>query len=142
MIADILGQIAPHAKPEQDRLLTAIIKACSQMQDIEWYWKEGEDRRNTCVRNLLRAAGYNVADQSFAGISEGRKQAGEVDLKIMRESDVPLSLYEGLNLNCVGKSVWNSHLKKLLENYNSNGLPFLFLVSYMDVQRDKFDGIM
>lgn len=141
-IADILGQIAPRTNPEQERLLSDIITVCGQVQDNDSYWTASEDRRNTCVRNLLRAKGYHVADQTFSGISEGKKQAGEVDLKIMSKPDETLTLYEGLNLSNMGQGVWNSHLKKLLENYNSNGLPFLFLVSYMDVARNKFDGVI
>lgn len=52
---------------------------------------------------------------------------------------------EALNLKSSSPSqieYWNAHLKKLLDNYNDVGRSFLFHVSYVQCQKDKFGKIM
>lgn len=143
-IADILHQTSHSAQQGREKILNDIAEALQMLQANEMYWRVGENARNTYVRDLLRRGEYTVHDQTLSGISAGGKQAGELDLEIRKKSGEPLTIYEGLNLG--GKSgsklsAWEAHLEKLLRRYNVNGLPFLFLVSYVDVTKGAFGEV-
>lgn len=148
-IEDILNQTAPVADPAQEKLLRDIYLACASMQSQKLYWNlpddekgSKEDIRNDCIRNFLRARNYCVSDQSRSGVGSGGRRAGEVDMDIRLEPDAPWTIYEALNISgTADKSKWNEHLHKLLINYNPNGLPFLFLVSYLECSRKEFPHI-
>ena len=148
-IEDILNQTAPVADPAQEKLLRDIYLACASMQCQKLYWNlpddekgSKEDIRNDCIRNFLRARNYCVSDQSRSGVGSGGRRAGELDMDIRLEPDAPWTIYEALNISgTADKSKWNEHLHKLLINYNPNGLPFLFLVSYLECSRKEFPQI-
>ena len=148
-IEDILNQTAPVTDPARDKLLRDIYLACSSMQSQKLYWNlpddekgSKEDIRNDCIRNFLRAKKYYVSDQSRSGVGSGGRRAGELDMDIRLEPDAPWTIYEALNISSTAdKSKWNEHLHKLLINYNPNGLPFLFLVSYLECSRKDFPKI-
>jgi hypothetical protein len=140
-IEDILNQSGRTSEIELDKLRDAIITACMQLQGNMLYWNKSEDEWNTGVRDVLRSKGYIANDQSFQGISGGGQRAGELDIDIRKEPDVPWTVYEALKIRDKGKTDWNAHLKKLLDNYNPSGLNYLFLVTYVDCDRDTFPGI-
>ncbi|MBQ8621536.1 MAG: hypothetical protein IJ422_04390 [Oscillospiraceae bacterium] len=148
-IDDILNQTAPVADQARETLLRDIYLACASMQSQKLYWNlpdnetgSKEDIRNDCIRNFLRARSYCVSDQSRSGIASGGRRAGELDMDIRLEPDAPWTIYEALNISgTTDKSKWNEHLHKLLINYNPNGLPFLFLVSYLECSRKDFPKI-
>ena len=63
----------------------------------------------------------------------------------MDAPDRPWTLCEAMNLSGKGRSqieYWNTHLQKLLGCYDANGMPFLFLISYVDCATEKFDQIV
>ena len=150
-IEDILNQTGRQAETERRKLLQDVYQACQQMQSQKIYWnlpkdelRSKEDIRNDCIRNALRGQQYFVSDQSRSGISPGGSQAGRLDMDIRLEPNVPWTIYEALNIRKATKSDmdrWDAHLDKLLGPYNPNGLPFLFLVSYVDCPKDDFTGI-
>lgn len=141
-IEDILNQTAPVADQAQEMLLRDIYLACASMQRQMHYWDAMEDERNDYIRETLRTRQYIVSDQSRSGTSASGKRAGELDMDIRQEPDAPWTIYEALNISgTADKSKWNEHLHKLLINYNPNGLPFLFLVSYLECSRKDFPQI-
>ncbi len=140
-IRDILNQLAPAEVTEQEQLVADIVKACGQLQADEHYWRAKENSRNTYIRNALDNMRYIVRDQTLCGISGGESEAGELDLDIRKYPDVPWTICEALRVDSGSKTDWNFHLKKLLDNYNPNGVRFLVLLTYVDDEKDKFDQI-
>ncbi len=114
------------------------------MQDNKDNWDKNEDSRTTYIRDILTAQKYFVLDQHRGGMSESGKQAGELDLDIRLEADVEWTIFEALNIRGQGKAQiknWNQHLRKLLDNYNATGRPFLIHISYVECPKDKFLNI-
>ena len=153
LIEDILNQTSWGENRDQEKLLHSLARACLQLQGHRIYWDCDEDTRNTYVRDALRNMGYLVSDQTLQGQGGGRVRAGELDLEIRREANVPWTVCEALNLKDPLKKTdgglkkgeldnWNGHLDKLLENYNTGGLPFLFLLSYVECPRDDFSQVV
>ena len=140
-IRDILNQFAPAESIEQERLLADLVKACGQLQAEKHYWGTKENPRNSYIRNALDNMGYVLRDQTLRGISGGETEEGELDLDIRKYKDVPWTICEALRVDSGYKTDWNFHLKKLLDNYNPNGLRFLILLTYVDDKKDKFDQI-
>ena len=141
LIDDILNQTGRRPEEERERLFENILKICQQLQADRNYWNVKEDVRNTYLRNSLRNMGYQVADQTFSGVSGSGRSAGELDMEIRKDANTPWTICEALNIKSRSRTDWNFHLQKLLDNYNPSGLPFLFLVSYVEGGADQFDGI-
>lgn len=140
-IWDIMNQSAPATTADQEKLLGHIITACQHLQANKMYWDVDENDRSTVVRNILRTQGYIIHDQTLQGISGGEKKPGELDMDIRRYENAPWTICEALRINDGSKTGWNSHLAKLLDNYNPHGASFLFLLTYVDCEKDKFDQI-
>ena len=97
------------------------------------------------IRDLLRAKGYFVSDQTMTGTSINGKHIGELDLEIRLEPNIPWTMCEMLNLRGSGASqrhYWDMHLQKIMVNYNPNGLPFLFLLAYVNCPVEKFQQLV
>lgn len=125
----------------KDILLRDICTACISLQGIQKNILKEENARNTYIRDILRSKGYYIADQTLRGESAGKKQLGELDFEIMKTSEIPFAIYEALNLNSFsnsGQQYLNNHLNKLLDNYNSMGIPYAFLVCYINCTKEKF----
>ena len=141
LIQDILNQSAPDDMVEEHKLLEIIMQACGQIQREPECWGTKEDVRNRRMRDALQIAQYDVHDQTQIGLSGSKKDVGELDLMLYRGNQVPWSIIEALRIHNGAKGDWNSHLGKLLDNYNPHGVPFLFLVTYADCEKKRFDGI-
>lgn len=140
-IWDIMNQSAPAAADDRRRLLGDIVTACQLLQSNPDCWDLDENGRNTQVRNALRLRGYVVHDQTLLGISGGGKTAGELDMDIRRYENTPWTICEAIRVRDGSKADWDKHLSKLLDNYNPHGAPFLFLLTYVDCEKEKFDNI-
>ncbi len=140
-ISNILCQTDHEVNKDRKELILDILKTCRNMQKNMLYWNASENDRNTYIRDALNNMCYIVKDQTLAGIALGGKLAGELDLEIQKEHNVTMTILEGLNLCGFSESriaYWNDHLKKLLDNYNPIGLPFLIMTSYVPCHKDKF----
>lgn len=143
-IDEILRQTDHRLDEDRERLIDNLMLICQQLQANKLYWDVSENDRNTYVRDTLRAMDYIAMDQSLSGVSAGQKLPGELDLDIRKDPNIPWTIFEGLNLKGTGSAQmenWNTHLKKLLDNYNANGLPFLILTSYVLCSKDRFVDI-
>lgn len=144
-IIDILSQTDKNIIEEEKELIHAILDACKTLQSHKIYWDATENERNTYIRDILRAKGYIVADQTLSGKSSSGKNPGELDISIMKSSDEAWTVVEALNISSFTKGQrdnWNEHLLRLLDNYNPIGYPFLFLVSYLECSKDKMNDII
>lgn len=141
-IDDILNQAAPAGLADEKILIEDIVRSCQQLQANKMYIASSEDDRNTYVRDYLRTRGYIVHDQSAVGLSANGKLSGEIDLDIRYTDTRPWTICEALRVQGKSKDHWNAHLTKLLQNYNPNGLPFLVLLTYTEVSKERFLPIM
>lgn len=112
-----------------------LIDCCRCLQSNKTYYDKDENTRNRFIRDLLKAKGFNVQDQTQHGQSSTGKSAGEVDLLV--ENPI-YTIIEALNLNSVDSTILNSHIKKLEENYDPEGLTEKYLLVYADKQ-SKFN---
>ena len=141
-IEDILNQTGFGEEQKLRRLLDDIVTGCMQLQGNRTYWGAKEDVCNTELRNSLRNMGYIAYDQTFQGTGGGGRSFGELDLEIRQEANIPWTILEALRIKDGSKTEWNSHLKKLLDNYNPSGLYHLFLLTYVNCGKDDFGDLM
>ncbi len=145
-IEDILNQSAPDGLEDERKLLDAIVRSCQNIQEEPCYYLNGNDRdkenlRNRRVRSNLQDWGYNVQDQTQRGLSRSGNGIGEIDILINNDQKTPWTIIEGLRVSNGTKTDWNEHLDKLIGNYNYFGARFLYLLTYVDADVDKFGRI-
>ncbi len=95
--------------------------------------KNFENEMNDYVRDLL-SLNYEISDQTRQGKSTNRKDAGEIDLQI-RKNGLPLVMIEGIKMNFLNKGYLNTHINKLITNYDPNGCPCAIVVIYATVKQ-------
>ena len=90
-----------------------------------------ENQINDAFRDMLVAKGYNeVKDQTRHGISEGGKDAAEVDI-LLTQDGKEVALFEAMRLSSVEKNKIGKHINKSISNYNALGTP-VFVVAYVN----------
>lgn len=107
-----------------------LLNALVTIQRNPIYFDKNENELNDVVRDLLRMADYNVKDQTRQGESESGKEAGEIDILIHDNSDMPKGIIEALQLGSLDKANITKHLNKVLEKYDPNGYRYAFLLIY------------
>ena len=140
-IKDILNQSAPDDLQKEHQLLLSILQACEHIQREPDCRGTKEDSRNRRMRDNLEAGKYNIHDQTQIGVSNSGKDVGELDLMVYDDQRRPWSIIEALRIYNGSTQDWDGHLSKALKNYNPHGVPFLFLVTYVDCEKKKFDHI-
>lgn len=138
-IQDILHHNDSGLEKSRQQLIRDVATTLRQIQGNHVYWDTPIDYRNTYIRDFLRAKGYFVSDQSLVGVSASGRRMGEIDLDIRREPSIPWTLCEAVRLTGNGMKTWSESLNRLLNNYNTLGLPFLMMISYIESPRQKFD---
>ena len=132
----------------KNKLLHDIIIALGNMQNDSTYYKnnsnskELENARNRFVSAQLRSAKHKCSDQQTGGTSASGKLSGERDILIRDENDQDYMIYEGINLQYTDKKKLSDHLKRLINNYNPQGLPCGVLVTYLECERNKYKTIV
>lgn len=94
---------------------------------------EKEDDINDRLRESLISSGYSIKDQSRGGFSGSGVGVGERDLVMMNQFGQQATLIEAMCLNSVVKKTIKTHFDKLINNYNTQGNPFDFLITYAKV---------
>lgn len=117
---------------KEDRFIYDLFYACVKLQEDYLYKNQKEDDRNTFIAAILEAKGYKIKDQTRRGLSQGGKNAGEVDLFVQNELNMPLTIVEALNLDSLNQSYLNKHIDKIY-NYDTTGNKFNICLSYVTV---------
>ncbi len=123
-------------------LLKKILYALGDLQNKKIFYNADENARNEHVSSLLRAAGIPCCDQQTGGVSSTGIKPGERDIVIQDKNGQDILIYEGLNLECVQTTEIEDHLKRLINNYNPQGLSYGILVTYMKCKRDRYSSII
>jgi hypothetical protein len=134
------SHVTPAASEDLNTLLDSMIFAGLLLQGNKNYRGWNENGRNSVVRDSLGDNGYTFLDQNLRGTSETGKSYGELDLLIQIVPNRPWVLCEALIAEGYTHK-WNEHLDKLLNEYNPHGLSTLFLLTYVDCDKSKFDSI-
>ena len=107
-------------------LLNALSGILLKLQENSDYYSAKENSCNTYVRDLLEQCGYICYDQTLRSLSGTGKSAGSLDILILdKDSGKKLSIYEAQKLKGFGtadQEYLDDHLKRLLDNYNAEGL--------------------
>ena len=121
--------------PETE-LSDKVLRALSKIQRNHHYNSDSsEDTMNDYIRDILDES-YNVKDQTRQGDSTRGDEAGEVDIQLC-DSGLPIVMIEGVKLGSLVKETLNTHIDKVLVNYDPNGCPYAFVLVYTTVV--KFD---
>ena len=140
-IKDILNQSAPDGLEDEQKLLDAIVRSCTNIQGDQTYRSSSENLRNSRIRDDLELLGYHVKDQTLRGTSESGRNSGELDLLLYDGNRKPWTAIEALRINRVNDGNWDKHLNKLIGNYNFFGARFLYLLTYVDTDDASFEKI-
>lgn len=135
--ADYNSLILDDRIPETE-LSAKVLRAISKLQRNHHYdSNSSEDTMNDYIRDILDES-YNVKDQTRQGESTNGDEAGEVDIQLC-DAGLPIVMIEGVKLNSLIKDTLNSHIDKVLVNYDPNGCPYAFVLIYATVVRfDEF----
>lgn len=124
--------------------LSKVLQALRQMQNDRTYYRNDanakslEDARNRFVSAQLRICGYNCSDQQTGGVSLSGKNAGERDIVFRDKKERDFLIYEGLNLRNIDTTSIETHIGKLMSNYNPQGLPYGIMVTYLECKREDY----
>jgi len=124
----LLNGFLPPQKTEN--LLDTLVTTLSQVQGIKKTLQTDENSRNTVVSLLLGTRGFRVKDQTLYGSSESGTRMGELDIKIEDETGRAVSIIEALNLVSCETKVIDSHVLKLLHQYDPSGLKENYILMY------------
>lgn len=112
------------------KMIYDIILALSKLQGFYKAILPLEDSRNTFISNELSHSGLVSKDQSRWGMSASGKSMGEIDVKIETIEGRPLTFYEGMNLEYLNRSTISSHIVKVINKYDTLGIPEKFIGCY------------
>lgn len=123
--------------PETE-LSDKVLRALSKLQRNHHYdSSSSEDTMNDYIRDILDES-YNVKDQTRQGDSTKGDEAGEVDIQLC-DTGLPIVMIEGVKLDSLVKDTLDTHIAKVLVNYDPNGCPYAFVLIYTTVVRfDEF----
>ena len=131
--------------PDRQQLILDIASACRGLQRNYRYHEWNENGLNSYVRDILSTRDYFVQDQTLAGTGDTGYSDGELDLRIYKpgSKDQPWTICEALCLSQkTGKKYWEDHLKKLIIDYNLEGLPFLIQLCYVKSTPDDYKKLI
>lgn len=140
-IADILKKSGHSVDEAKQSFIHHLTDACRKLQANKLYWNADEDTRTTFIQAVLPER-YHTMDQHLTGSGATGSKPGELDLDIRLNPTTPWTAIEALNISGAQFANWDKHLNKLLTSYNHEGRSFLFHVSYVSADMDKFGDII
>lgn len=126
-------------------------QVCLKLQGDKTYWtnKEAngsgakENDRNKVVANML-SMNYDVLEQLPLGKSAKGIDRGELDI-VVRDKGVVKYIIEALNLKKIATNTEKknliTHIQKLENNYDPQGLAEKYLLVYCEVQNGEFNTL-
>lgn len=112
-----------------DKFLASLI----ELQGNILYKNKSEDERNTYVGSMLTMAGFLTKDQTFWGSSNSGKSAGEVDIMVLNNNQLPFSIIEALVLDSLKQDYLKQHINKIYK-YDTTGLQNNVILVYSEAK--------
>ena len=139
VVRDILDQRDGAYIHERDTLLGLVLKGCIDIQKDPKYSanKADENDRNRELARRIEGK-FITKDQTQGGLSGSGEGIGELDIEILNDNKMPIAILEALNTTSINTANWRDHLNKLVDNYNTSGLRYLVLTSYVPCKKSKF----
>lgn len=137
MVRDILDQRDGAYIQERDTLLKLVLRGCMSIQKDPIFIDVDENARNRELARMIQAE-LTPKDQTQGGRSGSGAGAGELDIEILNKLKMPIAVLEALNTESIKTAYWRNHLDKLMDNYNTSGLRYLILISYVPCEKAKF----
>lgn len=139
VVRDILDQRDGAYIHERDTLLGLVLKGCIDIQKDPKYSanKADENDRNRELARRIEGK-FITKDQTQGGLSGSGEGIGELDIEILNDNKMPIAILEALNTTSINTATWRDHLNKLVDNYNTSGLRYLVLTSYVPCKKSKF----
>lgn len=125
------------------KLLTAFRGIQSDFYNKNEYDKNGtalrkraEDSINNLVAFFLKAyyGEENVHREELQGLSGNGYKPGEIDILVYRNGS-QFAILEALKLNSINKTKLDDHINRMLNNYDTQGVPVTCLVIYAYTQQ-------
>lgn len=137
-VLDIFDQDEGSCKREIEELLRLLLMGCMDLQKDKVFWPVNENARNRQLARTLRGA-FITKDQTQGGTSGTGKTEGELDIEILNEKGMQIAILEALRTKSLKTATWREHLDKLMDNYNTSGLRYLILTTYLECPKEKFE---
>ena len=137
IVRDILDQRDGAYIQERDTLLQLVLRGCKAIQKDKVFRDADENTRNRELARMIQAA-LTPKDQTEGGDSGTGIGLGELDIEILNERGMPIAILEGLDTTSINTAYWRNHLDKQMGNYNTSGLRYLILTSYVPCPKSKF----
>ena len=140
IVSDVLEQRDSTHIQEREELLRLVLKGCRTLQKDQIFWPADENTKNRQLARTLEDGlfRFTAKDQTEGGTSGGGKKPGELDIEISNKFGVPIAILEALKTDSINTADWRQHLNKLVDDYNTSGLRYLILTSYIQCTKDKF----
>ena len=128
-----------------------LVSACLNLQSHEQAKFGDEVKCNVYLCDQLRMTGRNAVTEYLGGRAGSGKtdNYGERDITVLDADNRELYILEGLILSYrpikespgkyLNKDYLKKHLKKLLNNYNPNGLQYLCIINCLDTDAEEFE---
>jgi len=115
-------------------LFEYIFRAAKKLQGLQKPLNLGlqENNRTTFIANELSNSDYIIKDQALWGQSASGKQAGEMDIKIENKNRETIAIIEAFNLKSFVQKTISTHIDKLINRYDANGLPENYILVYCE----------
>lgn len=117
-------------QPRDNDLIYYVLNACSKLQGHHKIIDSKEDSRNEYIASIIDSR-YIAKDQARWGKSQSGKSEGELDIKIVNQDNLPISVFEAFTLYYFDAAVIKKHLEKIA-GYDPNGFRENYVVIYSE----------
>lgn len=119
----------PRTLFEEEEFCDKVLKALVNIQKDRTAADKKENDLNDLLVNYLDMSEYYVKDQTRQGISEGGKDAGELDA-LIEHNGLPCVILEALKAEKHETGKLKTHIQKAITKYDPNGCPVVVIVIY------------
>lgn len=116
----------------EEELDKSIRRALTDVQGEKLFYGADEDDINRDIYRALSAKGYHAKEQASAGKGKGGKNAGELDILVEDENELPWAIIEGIKLEYLDRNNLKDHIDKIVDSnrYNPFGCRYGNLLIY------------
>lgn len=116
----------------EEELDKSIRRALTDVQGEKLFYGADEDDINRDIYRALSTKGYHAKEQASAGKGKGGKNAGELDILVEDENELPWAIIEGIKLEYLDRNNLKDHIDKIVDSnrYNPFGCRYGNLLIY------------